>query len=121
MGCCCEFSRASNVTNDRMQQYKRHYTQAAGHPGALSFEGDVVTKACNIEAIQNYKKIFGEGEERNTSLEKMAPFVPKFISGDESGGYEPGKCHITLENMLFGKENASFADIKLGTSTVTLT
>ena len=61
-----------------------------------------------------------ENEETKTSLEKLQPFVPRFYGGDESGGIESGKCKITLENLLFGRENACFVDIKLGTSTLTL-
>ena len=53
-------------------------------------------------------------------MEKLQSFVPRFFGGDDSGGSEAGKCKITLENLLFGRENASFIDIKLGTSTVTL-
>ena len=30
------------------------------------------------------------------------------------------KCTITLENLLYGKENGSYVDIKLGTTTVTV-
>ena len=46
----------------------------------------------------------------------MRPFVPEMFGCQNE--YEP--YTITLENLLYGKENASFVDIKLGTSTVTL-
>ena len=46
----------------------------------------------------------------------MRPFVSTFIDASES----PDKCTITLQNLLYGKENGSYCDIKLGTSTVTV-
>ena len=48
----------------------------------------------------------------------MRPFVPKFY-GMERLSDKSNKCKITIENLLYGKENGSFIDIKLGTSTLT--
>ena len=42
--------------------------------------------------------------------------MPKFFEAN----VENDKCTITIENLLYGKENGSYADIKLGTTTVTL-
>ena len=80
-----------------------------------------------MSEINNYKLIYGidkaeepgVGEEK-TSLEKLQPFVPKYFGCDDSGGEASNACQITLENLLLGRENASFMDIKLGTSTLTL-
>ena len=63
----------------------------------------------------NYQEIFSL-KEANTSLQRIKPFVPQMF--DCQTEHEP--YTITLENLLFGKENASFVDVKLGTSTVTL-
>ena len=86
-----------------------------------------MTKQCNLEEIKNYRLINAEdkiqelgGGDEKTSLEKLQPFVPKYYGCDDSGGEVSNSCKITLENLLFGKENASFIDIKLGTSTLTL-
>ena len=86
-----------------------------------------MTKQCNLEEIKNYRLINAEdkiqelgGGDEKTSLEKLQPFVPKYYGCDDSGGEASNSCKITLENLLFGKENASFIDIKLGTSTLTL-
>ena len=135
----CGASAGSSVTDNKKKdkpstsgESKEAYVQMGGHEGALKFDGDKITKVCNLEEIENYRNIFPsdkledlENEENKTSLEKMAPFVPRFIGADDSGGrgLKPdgnGKCKITLENLLFGRENASFVDIKLGTSTLTI-
>ena len=36
------------------------YEQVAGHAEAIKFDGNRMTKACNIEEIQNYRLIFPE-------------------------------------------------------------
>ena len=65
----------------------------------------------------NYRKIFDD-HEVPTSLTKMREFLPKY---HDDGPHEkdPEKWMITVENLLFGKENGSFVDLKLGTSTLT--
>ena len=65
----------------------------------------------------NYRKIFDDHAEP-TSLTKMRQFLPKY---HDDGPHEkdPEKWMITVENLLFGKENGSFVDLKLGTSTLT--
>ena len=93
----------------------------------MQFAGERMTKQCNLSEIINYKLIYGvdkaeqpgAGDEK-TSLEKLQPFVPKYYGCDDSGGEASNACKITLENLLVGRENASFMDIKLGTSTLTL-
>ena len=50
-----------------------------------------------------------------SSLQRMRPFVPLYFKSD----LKSIPCNITLENLLYGKENGSFIDIKLGQSTVT--
>ena len=60
-----------------------------------------------------------DAKTRLTSLQRMRPFVPNFIDANEK--YDKGTfCTITLENLLYGKENGSYADIKLGVTTVTV-
>ena len=51
------------------------------------------------------------------SLQELKPFVPAFYGERTS---EEGKSEIGLENLLGAAPNASFMDIKLGTSTITL-
>ena len=50
-------------------------------------------------------------------MTKLRPFVPEFYGAEDTG--KKGKWTITVENLLDEKENASYADLKLGTSTLT--
>ena len=45
----------------------------------------------------------------------MRPFLPQFYGLEETDG----KWRIKIENLLYGREFGSYADIKLGTSTLT--
>ena len=79
--------------------------------------GDRVTKVTKLEEVINYRKIFDEHGEQ-TSLSKMRQFLPMYYDDNEN----EENCemwNITVENLLFGKENGSFIDLKLGTSTLT--
>ena len=49
------------------------------------------------------------------ALKEFVKFTPKFYRKYE----HDGKLFIELENLLADAPNASFADIKMGTSTVT--
>ena len=102
----------SNQTYDPQK-----YEQAGGHGGGVKFTGDRVTKETKLEEVINYRKIFNEFEPP-TSLTKMREFLPKY---HDDGPHEKDaeKWMITVENLLFGKENGSFVDLKLGTSTLT--
>ena len=62
----------------------------------------------------NYKQIF-ESEEEN-SLTKLRPLLPEFYWAKKTKGGD--KWKICIENLLYGLENGSFIDIKLGTSTL---
>lgn len=48
-------------------------------------------------------------------MTKLRPFTPIFYSANK----EEDTWQIEIENLLFGRENASFIDIKLGTTTLT--
>jgi hypothetical protein len=76
-----------------------------------------VTKVTKLDEVINYRKIFDDhGAE--TSLTKMRKFLPMYYDDEEI----PDNCerwNITVENLLFGLENGSFIDLKLGTSTLT--
>ena len=82
----------------------------------MTYDGDRLTKVTKIKEVISYRKIFCD--EKETSLTKLRPFVPKFY-GAEINENDSDKCTITIENLLYGKEKGSSIDIKLGTSTLT--
>ena len=60
--------------------------------------------------------VFNEYTKEQLALQAIKSFMPKYYGTYEENG---GK-KIIIENMLFEAPNASFIDIKLGSSTVTL-
>lgn len=95
--------------------------QVAGHPGAIKFDGQKLHKKCGEAEISNYEAIFADPTafkytKEQRALQQMRHFVPKYYGSYE----ENGEKKIMIENMLHEAPNASFIDIKLGTSTVTL-
>ena len=91
------------------------YSQAGGHDNTIVFEGDRLMKMTKESEALNYQLIFDDNEQ--TSLTKLRPFVAEFYGAKK---LEDGKkWRIELENLLYGLENASYIDIKLGTSTLT--
>ena len=83
----------------------------------MKFTGDRVTKETKLEEVINYRKIFDDHGEA-TSLTKMRQFLPMYYD-DTPNEDNPEKWMITVENLLYGKEQGSFVDLKLGTSTLT--
>ena len=55
-------------------------------------------------------------DEKETSLTLLRPYVPKLYGIEQD---KSGKWKICIENLLYGLENGSYVDIKLGTSTLT--
>ena len=120
MGGCCE------TTRDRVKYFSPFHDdlntlQVAGHRGALTFDGERVRKRCSMAELANYKMIFSEESEEDSaelkSLRQLRPFLPFFYgqTTDETGD----RC-IEIENLLYTAPNASFMDIKLGTSSITI-
>lgn len=67
----------------------------------------------------NYEKIFFKGQaesQEDISLQMLKSYVPQYYGQVE----ENGEKKIEIENLLHKAPNASFMDIKLGTSTITL-
>lgn len=86
------------------------YKQAGGHEGNVVFDGNKMTKTTKLSEVENYERIFKE----DTKFQK---FLPHFYEATKN---KDGVCHMTSENLLYGRENASYMDIKLGTSSCTL-
>lgn len=86
------------------------YKQAGGHCGNFVFEGNKMTKKTKPSEVENYERIFRDDP-------KFKKLIPHFY-GSKKG--DDHVCHIMTENLLYGRENASYMDIKLGTSTCTL-
>ena len=63
----------------------------------------------------NYLHIFDECND--DSRTKLQPFLPLFYSAQQKKDSQ--KWSLCIENLLYGKENGSYIDIKLGTSTLT--
>ena len=89
------------------------YSQAAGHSKTMAFQADKIEKVTKESEAKNYHNIFNNDD---SSLSKLQPFLPKFYWSKDMGG---GKHMICIENLLYGIENGSIIDIKLGTSTLT--
>ena len=51
------------------------------------------------------------------SLKGLRPFVPHLYSVNDTG--DPKMKEIVIQNLLYGLENGSFIDLKLGTNTLT--
>ena len=83
----------------------------------MKFSGDRVTKVTKLEEVINYRKIFDD-HAAPTSLTKMRQFLPMYHD-DFPNEDDCEKWMITVENLLYGMENGSFIDLKLGTSTLT--
>ena len=92
------------------------YDQVAGH-GSVKFTGDRVTKTTSAAEVKNYQLVFSK-EADATGVQQLKPYCPIFY-GSEPNKEDDTKASITMENLLFGLENASFIDLKMGTSTIT--
>lgn len=112
MGCSTAKAKVPVSKNDKNQQ-------VAGHAGAIKFVGDKLQKKCNAEEVNNYQAIYStetfQASKEALSLQKMKPFVSKFYRSFTQDGAQ----WIEIENLLHKAPNASFMDIKLGTSTIT--
>ena len=96
MGCAGSKNATTGSTKKKSdkaepEKAEQKYDQVAGHENAMKFEGDRMTKTCNIEEIQNYSIIYDQnwkgidGEwipPAPSPLLKLQPFVPKFYGGD---------------------------------------
>ena len=91
------------------------YEQAAGHSNTMQYSGNKLKKETRITEAQNYELIFDDMTE--TSLRGLRPFVPHLYAVNETGN--PKMKEIVIENLLYGLENGSFIDLKLGTNTLT--
>ena len=94
------------------------YGQAAGHDDGIKFSGDRVTKVTKIDEVINYRAIFDDYCKPNT-LTTLRKFLPMYYDDRQNEDSRGEKWDITVENLLYGKENGSFIDLKLGTSTLT--
>ena len=121
MGCGGSKSKGGGASNT-VPKASTAYEQADGHPGTIKFNGDRITKKTKQSEVQNYNAIFYEPEEgeTETSLMKMKPLVPAFYGGQAIENDPKDMWEMTIENLLYGKENASFMDVKMGTSSATL-
>mmetsp|Transcript_1594 Transcript_1594/g.2266 ORF Transcript_1594/g.2266 Transcript_1594/m.2266 type:complete len:249 (+) Transcript_1594:82-828(+) len=85
------------------------YKQAGGHEGNIVFDGNKITKKTKLSEVENYERIFRE----DPKFQKLIPHFYGATKGEKD-------CRMTTENLLYGRENASYMDIKLGTSSCTL-
>ena len=78
-----------------------------------------MTKKTSPAEILVYEKMNQPLQENlsqeDLALKDLSKFTPKFYRKFE----RDGNLFIEVENLLAGAPNASFADIKMGTSTVT--
>lgn len=116
-----------------MEGYKEDPHQIAGHEGALVDDsGLLFIKPSTQQEIDFYTKINDESF-LNEEDDNLIDFTPRFIGLLESGISEQAaktdkvtedlkqldlhkekKTYLVLENLLFGFENPSVIDIKLG-------
>ena len=103
-----------------MQEEKTNFNQVGGHDGCIVADGNKLTKATKKEEAMVYRAINGVSldgdlkltDQQRSQLEKIKEFTPTY--------YSSAKETITIENMLHCHDGASFMDIKMGTSTVTM-
>ena len=113
--CCSNSKEATDIDYFDTERLDTLYSQAGGHDNTIVFEGERLTKITKESEVLTYQQIFDDDEQ--TSLTKLRPFVAEFYGTKKLEGGK--KWSIELDNLLYGLENASFIDIKLGTSTLT--
>ena len=109
--CCNKAPAQSEIEYDILDT---RYDQAGGHADTIVFLGDTLEKGTKESEVLSYQQIFSDDE--ITSLTKLRPFVAGFHGAKKDGA---NRWKITLDNLLYEMENASYIDIKLGTSTLT--
>ena len=117
----CSGSKSGGAGNAK-QKSKSQYDLAGGHAQNIVFDGNKMTKKTKKSEVDNYTSIFGGADVDGpgiNSLKQMKEFVSTFHSGEKIPDDEKGMWSITIENLLFERENASFMDIKLGTTSLT--
>jgi len=94
--------------------------QAGGHENTLlsADSGDKVIKKTSEAECLNYKRIWESDQTDGlTAFNGLQAFIPRYYNHEKG---KPDKVfHLTMDNLLFGHENASYMDIKLGISATT--
>lgn len=91
------------------------YEQAAGHKDTFKYVGYKLVKETRASEAKIYQQIFDDTHQ--TSLKGLRPFVPQLYAVKDT--IDPKMKEIVIHNLLYGLENGSFVDIKLGTNTLT--
>ncbi|CDW72872.1 UNKNOWN [Stylonychia lemnae] len=95
---------------------------AGGHPDRFKYDPEhgnkVLAKKTNQFEIEAYQKIYIDDENHPHYKANIIfrNFLPKYHGHHE----EDGEIHIKLDNLMFGMENASILDLKMGTSSITV-
>ena len=114
-----------------------------GHAQNLRFEGNQLIKKAPRAEAENYRTIWAQNiagdphtAAQKSQLQLLQPFVPKLFSTEDlaegevlsvpgvnnkyASGLKEAVSWLAIENMTHGMSSCTVADLKLGTSTLTL-
>ncbi|CAG9330582.1 unnamed protein product [Blepharisma stoltei] len=88
--------------------------QAGGHEGILIFRRDKLLKRALSSELNFYRTLFNPNNQ-NPILHEFRKLVPKFYGSQSIDGNN----YVVLENLLWGYDNPSIMDCKIGKVTWT--